>query len=182
MILEMLLTMSSALTAPKTQFQSWFLDRYLLMTRKCLHQTCESTQLIICKLWRAKSSYGSEQTLCIPTGWYTPAQISKRTQEWMGVKQEYMASTKPYLNPPDCIVWATVEDDTCKKPHTSVLALRKSVVRYWTKTDRRLYHGDLSHFQSLFGCSRASLRWKHWKIDPLVYNLSIYVCFVIKYK
>ena len=39
----------------------------------------------------------------------------------------------PYLNPPDCIVLATVEDDTCKKPHTSVLALEKSVARYWAK-------------------------------------------------
>ena len=39
----------------------------------------------------------------------------------------------PYLNPPDCIIWATVEDDACKKPHISVLALENSVARYRTK-------------------------------------------------
>ena len=67
----MLLTISSALAAPKTQFQSWCLDRYLLMARKCLHQACESTQLIIRKLWRVKLSHGFQQTLCIPTGCYS---------------------------------------------------------------------------------------------------------------
>ena len=69
----------------------------------------------------------------------TPAQTSKRTQEWLGVKQGAIlvkviwAPESPYLNPPDCIIWATVEDDACKKLHTSVLALKKSVARYWTK-------------------------------------------------
>ena len=43
----MLLTMSSALTAIKTQFKTWFLKRFLLMAKKCLHQACKSTQLII---------------------------------------------------------------------------------------------------------------------------------------
>ena len=39
----------------------------------------------------------------------------------------------PYLNLPNYIVWATVEDDAWKKLHTSVLVLEKSVAGYWTK-------------------------------------------------
>lgn len=68
-----------------------------------------------------------------------PAHTSKRTQDWLGVNMEAFWSKvmwppqSPDLNPLDYSIWATVEEGACKKPHPSVPALKKSIVRSWTK-------------------------------------------------
>lgn len=66
-----------------------------------------------------------------------PAHTSKRTQEWLDANMEAFwpkdmwPPQSPDLNPLDYSIWATVEDSACKKPHPSVPALQRSIVRSW---------------------------------------------------
>lgn len=68
-----------------------------------------------------------------------PAHTSKRTQEWLDANLQAFWSKdmwppqSPDLNPLDYSIWATVEDSACKKPHPSVAALERSIVRSWEK-------------------------------------------------
>lgn len=68
-----------------------------------------------------------------------PCHTSKRTQEWLASNlaafwaKDMWPPQSPDLNPLDYSIWANVEDSACKKPHSSVAALQKSIKKYWTQ-------------------------------------------------
>ena len=70
-----------------------------------------------------------------------PAHLAKTTQEWCKVNlhsfvtvKEWPASS-PDLNPMDYSVWSYLESKACAKPHSSLAALKRSLVKEWAKID-----------------------------------------------
>lgn len=68
-----------------------------------------------------------------------PCHTSRKTQEWLDTNlaafwsKDMSPPQSPDLTPLDYSVWATVEERACKKPHSSVTALERSIKRSWTQ-------------------------------------------------
>lgn len=68
-----------------------------------------------------------------------PAHKAKITQAWLKsntpdfIATEDWPSASPDLNPLDYAIWSKLEAKVCARPHTSVEALKQSLVREWAK-------------------------------------------------
>ena len=47
--------------------------------------------------------------------------------------KEELPPSSPDLNPMDFCVWSVLERNVCRKPHSTVEALKRSLQREWTK-------------------------------------------------
>ena len=68
-----------------------------------------------------------------------PAHGANLTQDWLRqhvpdfIAKDEWPSASPDLNPLDYSIWTILERDACSKPHTSVDALKRSLLRSWKK-------------------------------------------------
>jgi transposase len=68
-----------------------------------------------------------------------PAHKAKVVQAWLKTNTpDFIATTEwpsasPDLNPLDYAIWSKLEAKVCSKPHTSIEALKRSLVREWNK-------------------------------------------------
>jgi len=68
-----------------------------------------------------------------------PAHKAKSVQTWLKnhtpdfIATEHWPSASPDLNPLDYAIWSKLEAKVCSKPHTSVEALKRSLVQEWDK-------------------------------------------------
>ena len=66
-----------------------------------------------------------------------PSHKAKTTQRWLTanvpdfISTDAWPSASPDLNPLDYAIWSKLEAKVCCKPHTSVDALKRSLLREW---------------------------------------------------
>lgn len=73
-----------------------------------------------------------------------PAHKAKMVQKWLKdqipdfISHTEWPSASPDLNPLDYCIWSKLEEMVCSKPHTSVEALKKSLIRVWAKFPQKI--------------------------------------------
>ena len=67
--------------------------------------------------------------------------MAKKTQQFLKENmtnfwsKDMWPPNSPDFNPLDYSIWAYVEQEACKKPHSSMKALRATITRTWSKMD-----------------------------------------------
>jgi transposase len=92
-----------------------------------------------------------------------PAHKAKVVQTWLSNNvPDFMStadwpSASPDLNPLDYAIWSKLEEKVCSKPHTSVEALKKSLVREWNNFPMESVRSSIEAWRPrLLECVNAS--------------------------